>query len=1438
MAGIVLAAVAAIVVLLSFLAWRRYLDIASSPSGGATDTCPYSVTETFGEAHLRNVPHQRGVRWLTDVFGRSAERFPDHVALQVPHTGEVLTFAELDREACKIAAKVLEFLDGPDQVVAIAMRQDNAQAVACHLGILKAGGCVVFLDLDLPDAQLDHTLADAAPVVVLTRGQGEIGEDGFRGRPAVDVLALEDAPHRVTRPEWMDDPAERLATIFYTSGTTGKPKGVECHHAGYVNLALSYADYFDLVAGIDATTLTSSLGYDGSISEMYSAWVAGCAVVMLTKEQVRSGPDLVPVLRDAEVTVLFCPPVLLTTLTPLPERDLPYPICRYIVPAGEAFPAALVEPWTRARRQVINTYGPTEASTDTSRQSLRPGQPVTIGSPLANVTHAILEPGTLMPLPLGQTGELCIGGVHVARGYRNLPDQTAEKFIRHPEFGRLYRTGDRCRIDPVTGQAEFLGRIDTQLKVRGHRVEVQAVEDVLQQQVPEIETAVLDYQNEELVAFILAPALGPDGSREVAQLDPEAALRITELLSRQLPEPSVPGRFFLVRGFVLNPRSGKIERSMLPRITGQALEAAETAGSDTAVTAPTVTHRKNGEDTHVPEDDEALSICRSLIGPSLGWDDAFADHGGHSILIARLAQRLRSAGWPISVSALLSECDTARKIAERPKQRHTPVPVTRSPSSENVESDEAATHVLSVSAFTLRQILILAVLYAPHLVGLLAVVAYGDVGSFFLTTGYSGFIAVGFLLYLAGLALPFAMLCWVLLVRFVLAPFSVAEMPTPGRYPKWSHMHLRVWCTGRLQSLVLGPLFAIFRSPRLTAFMLRRLGATVGRDTECANGVQFNGPLALLSIGDEAAIQASAQIQMVRWTGQTLEVGRVRLGRGCKIGMQASVGHGVVVGDGAWVTPLTPVLSDVGPGEICEGAPARTVGLCTWLERPAQHVRSSLPPWCEEVVNITMQSLLDFALLVAPASTVIWGTRFLFPGDTGDVSENYFLTAPLIDVVGHMMLFAFTTTWAGLLLSSVLACLFLRTTRADPGLHSSRSPAGALLLYRQRLMDQIQNIWTWTIIGQYLRALAGMKFSRVGGSECDVMLNLLPDAATADAKVFWAHGCHTNMLDQEAGRLILRQLDMPANFFAGNNCVAEDGHFPTNFLLGVSSPGTGVAFRRQMHSRLGPSITVAGNPPVRFASADFEEERRNQVLPGFRLFFGRVVLNDIFSIGFLRTADIGAYILWYMVLLRIGADYLTGALYALVLTEITLVAACIGIKKMLVGRSWGRDHATPFWSWQHFTYFLAQDCFFAWCRVPFRMSAGTVLANPMLRWMGCGIGARALVMSPLQASDWNAVKIGDDAVVDGMLQYHSLENMTLTVKEAWIGDGAAVNSGATVMGGAVIGPDTTLMPNSLVLKEMQLSGGEFWGSPAEPAGEGAGIDGPDVRSALAADHPE
>ena len=1423
MAVEILASVIVVFFVVTFVAWRRYVWVAGKARHGREDTCPYSLTDVFGDRHLVNVPHQEGVEWLTEIFSRSAEKYPDHTALQIPHTGENLTFAELDARAENVAAALSPLLTGPDQVVAVAMAQDNWQIVASHLGILKAGGTMMFLDTTLPDALITHMLEDAQPAVILTRGQ-----DTFRDLPTLDVLALPERMSRSESPPWLDDPTQRLATIFYTSGTTGMPKGVECPHAGYVNLALSYADYFDLIPGMDATTLTSSLGYDGSISEMYSAWVSGCAVVLLTKEQVRSGPDLVPVLCEAEVTVLFCPPVLLTTLTPTPELDLPYPLCRYVVPAGEAFPAALVEPWTRGRRQIINTYGPTETSTDTSRQSLRPGEPVTIGSPFANVTYVILEVGELRPLPHGEVGELCIGGVHVARGYRNLPKQTADNFITHPHFGRLYRTGDKCRIDIRTQRVHFLGRVDAQLKVRGHRVETQPVEDILQTQFSEIEAAVLDYQNEELVAFVAAPSVSGGNSPAGTPAPAEWAARVTESLARKLPGPSVPTRIFLVDEFVMKPMSGKIDRECLPNLshllTYPGLQGKHTWSGSPACTLDPVAGeaRSPGTDTGVePGCEEVLTICREVFETPLGWDDVFADHGGHSIVIARLAQRLQTKGWVVSVRALLSDCDTPRKVANRPPEFQQASEAPAAPARSGAvptERDEAAARVLSVEHFTALQVLFLSALFSPPVVGLLGLVAFAETGQFFMTAHLWEFILVGFLMYSSALVFPLASLLWVLVIKLFMGGGIYGNKVTPGVYPKWSRMHLRIWCIERLEQSVIRPMRTVLRSAPLIAWVLRRLGATVGDNLHCAQDAEFSGPLALLSIEDDVAIQTGAHISMSRWVGQELHIGPVHLESGCKIGMRAGVANHVTVGRGSWITPLTPILGDVGPGEMWEGAPARFAGRYTELKRTANSCQNGLPLWFMETLNILMQVVLEFCLLVLPTSAVTWLATAFLPGGGTERAGEYFKVTPLQEIVWHMGLFAFITTWVTIVLISVLGCVFLRCTPASPGLYPTRGLRGALLLYRVKKLNQIQRLWTWSVIGQYLRALAGVRFTRLGASECDVMHNLVPELASADSEVFWSHGCFTNMLDYGAEHLKIRQLDMPANFFASNNCVAESGKLPTNFLLGVSTPGNDIQFRRQMQSRLGESITVAGNPPVRFGSADFQAEKEAQKLPSFPLFLARVSLNEIFSIGMLPIAEVLIYTVLFTILLRFDGHPVISALVALILAEGILVVSSVLIKKVLVGSKWGSDHATSFWSWRHFTYFFAQDCFFAWCGRPLRILAGTVLSNFVVRRMGCRIGKRTLFTSPLQAFDWNAVSFGDDCIVAGLLQYHTFENMTLSVKRTDIQRGSSVNFGATVMGGAVIEPETTLLPLSMVLKEMHLPTATYEGSPVEPSG--------------------
>jgi non-ribosomal peptide synthetase-like protein len=1404
---------------LTFVAWRRYRWAAEKMP--QADTCPYSLTDVFGDSHLVNVPHQNGIRWLTEVFSRSAEKFPHLTALQIPHTGESLSFAELDARAESVATALSAFLTGPDQVVAVAMSQDNWQVVASHLGILKAGGTVMFLDTTLPDALVTHMLNDAQPVVILTRGQ-----DKFRDLPTLDVLTLPERMPRREPPPWLDDPTQRLATIFYTSGTTGMPKGVECPHAGYVNLALSYADYFDLLPGMDATSLTSSLGYDGSISEMYSAWVSGCTVVMLTKEQIRSGPDLVLVLREAEVTVLFCPPVLLTTLTPTPELDLPYPLCRYIVPAGEAFPSALVEPWTRGRRQIINTYGPTEASTDTSRQSLRPGEPITIGSPFANVTYVILEANQLQPLPHGEVGELCIGGVHVARGYRNLPEQTVEKFITHPQFGRLYRTGDKCKIDVRTQRVHFLGRIDTQLKVRGHRVEAQAVEDVLQSQFGEIEAAVLDYQNETLVAFVAAPSVCEGEISVVTHAPAEWAARVTATLAKQLPAPSIPTKFFLVEKFVMMPVSGKIDRKCLPNLS-HLLRNAEPETEDNRWDTPAGARNTGDGEVKVPdakaamdpECEEVLSICRAVFETPLGLDDGFAEAGGHSILIARLAQKLQSAGWVVPVRALLSDCNTVRKVANRPRaprQASKAFAASVKSGELSAERDEAAAEVLSIGYFTALQVLFAIFLYSPLMVAFLSFFDFIEFGTIFTTASLWAFIMNGFLLYLLALVTPFASLLWVMTIKFFMGGDIRENNVTPGVYPKWSKMHLRIWRIGRLETLVLVPLRAMYRNAPLMAFVLRQLGATVGDNLQCAHDADLSGPLDLISIEGDVAISTGAYIQTTKWSGQHLHVGPVHLERGCKIGTRAAIANNVTVGRGTWITPLTPILANVGSQEIWEGAPARLNGRCTELKRTAIACQYAYPIWLLETLNLLMQIFLSFWLIVVPTAAIFWLARGLVPAGEAELSDEYFRVTPLFEIVWHLALYSFVVSWVTVVVTSLLGCLFIRWTAISPGLYPSRGLRGALLMYRMKRLNGIQRLWTWSITGQYLRALAGMHFPRFGASECDVMFNLVPEVAAADSKIFFSNGCFTNMLDYGAEHFKLRRLDMPRNFFGGNNCVAEYGNFPSNFLLGVSTPGNDIQFRRQMRSRLGDPITVAGNPPVKFASASFEAENEAHRLPDFPLFLTRVLLFDFLSIGMLPITEMIVFPVMYVCLLRLGGPPIASALIALILVEFNLVLFSVAIKKSLIGSEWGANHSTPFWSWRHFAYFFAQDCFFVWCRSPLMFGAGTVLPNSILRWMGCHIGYGTIVIRPMQCSDWNAVSFGNECVIDGFLQFHAFENMMLKVKRTHIHDGCTVAFGATVMGGAIIERDTTLLPLSLVLKEMNMITATYEGSPAEP----------------------
>ena len=374
--------------------------------------------------------------------------------------------------------------------------------------------------------------------------------------------------------------------------------------------------------------------------------------------------------------------------------------------------------------------------------------------------------------------------------------------------------------------------------------------------VSEIEAAVLDYQRDAMRSSCASVE-----RRFLARQRRGMDCPGTATLAKQLPAPSVPTKIFLVEKFVMKPVSGKIDRKCLPNLShllGKAEPEAEDTRQDiSAATRNTGEVKPPDADAGMDHEcEEVLAICGAVFETPLGLDDGFADAGGHSILIARLAQRLQAAGWTVSVRALLSDCNTARKVANRPRVLQSSQarsgPVKSDPNS--VERDEAAAEVLSVGHFTTLQVLFAILLYFPGLVVFLSVFGFADVGTFFTTARLSEFIIVSFLLYLLLLVLPFASLFWVMTIKLFMSGDIYKNNVTPGMYPKWSKMHLRIWCIGRMENTVLLPLGAMYRSAPLMAFVLRQLGA-LGQKLQCATMFSIRASGLTTPIGDNVAFR-------------------------------------------------------------------------------------------------------------------------------------------------------------------------------------------------------------------------------------------------------------------------------------------------------------------------------------------------------------------------------------------------------------------------------------------------------------------------------------------------------------------------------------------------------------------------------------------------------
>lgn len=541
-------------------------------------------------------------RTLLDVLDDTVRAHPDAVAIDDGDT--VLTYAELADEVTAARDRLRTAGIGVGDRVGVRVRAGTAEVYLAILAVLAAGAAYVPVDADDPDDRAERVWAEAGVCAVLGTGH---------------TLATRTPAHGGKRRPTADDDA----WIIFTSGTTGVPKGVAVSHRSAAAFADAEARWFARVGPGDRVLAGFSVAFDASCEEMWLAWRSGACLVPAPRTLVRSGAGLCPWLEERGVTVVSTVPTLAAQW---PAGSLPG--VRLLILGGEACPPELAARLLTDRREVWNTYGPTETTVVACGCRLVPGEVVRIGLPLDGWSLAVVGPDGV-PVRWGETGELVIGGPGVAR-YLDVANE-ADRFAPLPALGwaRAYRSGDVVRAEREG--LVFVGRRDEQVKIRGHRVEPAAI------------TAVLAEHAGVRQAYVRAVD-EPSGTRLVAYVvgDVESA-ELRRHLARRLSSAMVPEVFVALPSMPV-ATSGKLDVRALPAPPAPRIAAAT---RDHASTTELV----------------AAIWCEVLGVASVGLDDGFFDIGGHSLLAARVRDRLADAlDRPVSAVALFAH-PTVRRLA-------------------------------------------------------------------------------------------------------------------------------------------------------------------------------------------------------------------------------------------------------------------------------------------------------------------------------------------------------------------------------------------------------------------------------------------------------------------------------------------------------------------------------------------------------------------------------------------------------------------------------------------------------------------------------------------------------------------------------------------------------------------------------------------------------
>lgn len=1313
---------------------------------------------------------------LHHFFDNTLQRFPDRYAVDVPpgvgrEKRRLVTYAELDQQANLLASLLLPSVFS-ESVVTILLPRRSEMLYSSQLAVLRVGAAYACIDPVFPDEQIADILNDADAQAVLTDKDGleRLEKIGFDRQRVFDVAEeitrngdefVEPPPH----PEWLTP--QSLAYIIYTSGTTGRPKGVMIEHAGIANLVGSGMEALHLSAN-DRIGQSSSPAYDSSVEEIWLAFSVGATLVVIDDETIRSGPDLVPWLRDERLTAFIPPPTLLrTTGCEDPHKELPDLTFVYV--GGEALPTDVAERWGRGLR-LVNGYGPTECTVTATRTRIELGEEITIGWPVRGMKAWVLNEA-LEEVPDGERGELCMGGIGLARGYRNRPELTAKKFPTHPKFGRIYHTGDLVHRLP-DGSFVYHGRIDTQVKLRGYRIELEAVEARLSE-CEGVREAACTVQGEgaqqTLVVFIV-----PDNPNQVPSFDD-----LKSSLQKVLPSYMVPSHFGVLADLPTQV-SGKLDRKALP------LLEREVQGEEKPVIAP-----RNLAEQQL---ETAFRKVFKRQNPISIEADFFNDLGGDSLSAAILISLLRDD--PATASLTVRDLYETRTITELAK---------RVRADEAVESlTEATPQVLDGSPFfaTVVQLLWL-------LVGLVLGAALSYFIAFTLlprlieVVGLIPFLLLSPLFFFVGLALytPLSVLTVGLTKKILIGRYRAL------REPVWGSFYVRHWMVQQTTRLIPWRLLegTVFQSS-----VLRLLGARIGERVHIHRGVNLlQGGWDLLHIGDDVTLCQDASLRLVDFEDGHIVIGPISLGEGCTLNTRSGVGNHTVMKPESYLTALSSLGNGgrIPRGERWDGVPAGAAGLAP---KPPQVTKAeaSLSPVAHGVALILARFGLAMALaLIIELPTILYAQVCGVDAE----SALQWLAHPSLNLSLFIAALLMATLPVPLMI--MLEAMAARALgRVRPGIISLWSLAYVRVCLKTELLNSASDWLSGTLFWPHWLRLAGMKIGR--DCEISTIIDVVPELITIDQETFFADGIYLAGPRLHRGTVTLEETRLSPHTFLGNHAVIPMGqNLPNDILIGVSSVSD--------DTRIRPSSSWFGHPLFELPRREvIEVDRRLTHNPTLIRYLNRLLWE------LLRFAlpAIPALVLpvWYELLAMAAAKYSAPVfLFAMVPLISFGVAAffCLLVivaKWTLLGRVRPGQH--PLWSCWCCRWDFVYVMWAFYARATLTLLEGTLLLSWYLRAMGMQIGRRVVLGGGFaHVVDPDMLHFEDGATVSCQFQAHTFEDRVLKIDHVWIRRRATVGSHAVLLYGADIGAGAKVAPHSVVMKrESLLPGRSYAGCPTRP----------------------